>query len=187
MDRMRAQWARERPELDTWPVAVVARVGRVSRYLDGGMEELFERHGINRASWDVLAALRRVGPPFRLSPTELYNSVMRTSGAMTRRLDRLEYAGLVVRGANPEDRRGLLIELTAAGRALVDEIAEDHVENERSMIEALTNEEQQELAKLLKKLLLAFERELPNPPPALGATTPRKRRKGRRGWRHGDQ
>lgn len=167
VDGIREQWARERPGLDTWPVAVVSRVGRAARYLDAGMEELFRRYGLNRASWDVLAALRREGSPFRLSPTELYRSVMRTSGAMTRRVDRLESAGLVARVADPEDRRGVLVELTPAGRALVDGLAEDHLENERELIGTLTLEEQRTLATLLKKLLLGFESEQPNPPPAL--------------------
>lgn len=174
VDGIREHWARERPELDTWPVEVVARVGRAARYLDAGMEKLFREYGLNRASWDVLAALRRVGSPYRLSPTELYRSVMRSSGAMTRRIDRLERAGLVARVADPEDRRGILVGLTLAGRSLVDEIAEAHLENERGLIGALTHEEQQMLAALLKKLLLSFEREHPNPP-----IPQRKYRRGR--------
>ena len=175
VDEIREQWARERPGLDTWPVEVVARAGRVARYLDAGMEVLFAERGLSRASWDVLAALRRVGPPFRLSPTQLYRSVMRTSGAMTRRIDRLERAGLVARVADPEDRRGILVELTPTGRALVDELAEDHLENERALIGSLTPEEQRTLAALLKKLLIRFESEQPNPPAAA-----RKTRHGRK-------
>ena len=174
VDAIREQWARERPDLDTWPVEIVARVGRTARYLDAGMEELFKEYGLSRASWDVLATLRRSGPPFRLSPTEIYRSVMRSSGAMTRRIDRLERSGLVTRVADPEDRRGILVGLTPAGRSLVDEIAEDHLQNERDLIGSLTPEEQQMLAALLKKLLLDFERERPNPP-----TPQREYRRGR--------
>ena len=165
VDEIREQWARERPEIDTWPVEVVARMGRAAQYLDRGMEALFKEYGLSRASWDVLAALRRVGPPFRLSPTDLYRSVLRSSGAMTRRLDHLEHEGWVARVADPEDRRGVLVELTSDGRALVDELAEAHLDNERSLIDSLTLEEQRTLATLLKKLLIDFEREHPNPPP----------------------
>lgn len=157
VDAVREQWAAERPELDTSPIAVVARVGRLARFFDQGMDEVFAQHGIRRESWDVLASLRRAGAPYRLSPTELYRGLMRTSGAMTNRLRRLEEAGLVRRVADPDDARGLLVELTAEGRRLVDRVAASHLENERSMLAALTRAEQEELAGLLRKLLVSFE------------------------------
>lgn len=165
IDEIREQWARELSELDTWPVEVVGRTGRVARYLDIGMENLFKQHGLSRANWDVLTALRRAGSPFRLSPTELYRAVLRSSGAMTRRIDYLEHAGLVTRVADPEDRRGVMVELTSDGQVLVDDLAEAHLNNERSLISSLTLEEQETLATLLKKLLIDFERESPNPLP----------------------
>lgn len=161
VDEIRKQWNRVRPELDTWPVEVVIRVGRTARFFDVGMEELFKDYGITRASWDIVAALRRIGPPYRLSPTELYRAVMRTSGAMTRRIDTLEHQGLVVRMLDPTDRRGILVELTPKGRALVDDIAEAHMTNERALLDALNLDEQRDLAMLLKKLLLAFESKHP--------------------------
>lgn len=159
VDALRAEWARERPDIDTSPVAVVARIGRAARFLDTGMDGYFSQHGISRPSWDILATLRRSGPPFRLSPTDLYRAVMRTSGAMTRRIDTLERAGWVTRGPDPADRRGIMVELTPEGLALVDAVAEGHVENERKLLASLSDDEQQTLAELLKKLLLAFERE----------------------------
>ncbi|MBA2470608.1 MAG: MarR family transcriptional regulator [Chloroflexia bacterium] len=159
VDALRAEWARERPDIDTSPVAVVARIGRAARFLDTGMDGYFGQHGISRPSWDILATLRRSGPPFRLSPTDLYRAVMRTSGAMTRRIDTLERAGWVTRGPDPADRRGIMVELTPEGLALVDAVAEGHVENERKLLASLSDDEQQTLAELLKKLLLAFERE----------------------------
>lgn len=162
VDRLRAEWARERPEIDTSPVAVVARIGRAARYLDTGMDDYFARHGISRPSWDILATLRRSGPPFRMSPTELYRAVMRTSGAMTRRIDTLERAGWVARTQDPEDRRGIVVTLTAEGLALVDSLAEGHVENERLLLAVLNDGEQQALADLLRKLLLAFENGMPD-------------------------
>lgn len=157
VDKLRQEWARERPDVDTTPVAVVARIGRAARFLDNGMDHYFGKHGISRPSWDILATLRRAGPPFRLSPTDLYRAVMRTSGAMTRRIDTLERSGWVQRIADPDDRRSMLVELTPEGLSLVDELAKGHVENERRLLHALSEGEQRDLAALLRKLLLAFE------------------------------
>ncbi len=157
VDELRAEWARERPDIDTSPVAVVARIGRAARFLDNGLDDYFAHHGISRPSWDILATLRRSGPPFRLSPTELYRAVMRTSGAMTRRIDTLERAGWVSRLPDPSDRRGIMVQLTPEGLALVDAVAEGHVENERRLLAPLSEDEQRILADLLKKLLLGFE------------------------------
>ncbi len=180
IDEIREQWAREQADLDTWPVEIVGRMGRVAHYLDIGMEELFKQYGLSRASWDVLAALRRAGSPFRLSPTELYRAVLRSSGAMTRRVDYLEHAGLVTRVADPEDRRGVLVELTADGQALVDELLAAHLDNERRLISSLTQEEQEMLATVLKKLLIDFERERPSPLPQYKFRQRHGCRKGRR-------
>lgn len=164
VDRVRAQWAAEQPELDTRPFAVVGRVGRLARYFDQGMERLFSEHGLRRESWDVLASLRRAGAPYRLSPTTLYLGLMRTSGAMTNRLHRLEQAGLITRVQDPDDGRGLLVQLTTRGRRLVDELGPAHMANERDMLSALTPEEQRTLARLLAKLLIALEAEEGEPP-----------------------
>src|SRR6266550_612099 len=106
VDQVRAEWKRERPDLDTSPIAVVARLGRAARYLDAGLEKVFGRYGLSRGDWDVLASLRRKGRPFSLSPTELYRGLMRTSGAMSQRLAHLERAGLIERALDPADRRG---------------------------------------------------------------------------------
>lgn len=164
MDRVRDQWAVQRPDLDTGPVAVVARVGRLGRYFDHGLEQVFADYDLRRETWDVLASLRRVGPPYRLSPTELYRGLMRTSGAMSNRLNRLERAGFVRRLVDPADGRGVLVELTDEGRSHVDAASAAHLDNERAMLDALTPAEQDTLAGLLRKLLLSFETE-PGPPP----------------------
>lgn len=156
---VRAEWAREWPELDTEPIDVVARLGRLARFLDEGMDRVFAPHGIRRGSWDVLASLRRAGPPYRASPTELYRRLMRTSGAMTNRLHRLERAGLIARVPDPGDARGRLVELTSAGHRLVEQLAPLHLANERALLAALTLQEQRDLAALLAKLLAAFEGE----------------------------
>lgn len=161
---MRQLWAKAWPELDTWPIEIVARVGRLARYFDHGMEQVFAGHELRRESWDALASLRRVGPPYRRSPTELYRGLMRTSGAITNRLHRLERAGLIRRVADPADGRGMLVELTGQGRELVDAVAPEHVANERRMLAALTPAEQRTLAGLLRKLLLSFENGAGPPP-----------------------
>jgi DNA-binding MarR family transcriptional regulator len=159
VDRVRAQWARERPDLDTRPAAVIARLGRAAHATDRSLSEFFGRHGLSRADWDVLASLRRDGPPFSLSPTALSRALMRTTGAMSQRLASLERAGLVTRTLDASDRRGIVVTLTPQGRTLVDDIAADHLANESRLLAPLSAEEAQQLAGLLKKLLLAYEAE----------------------------
>ena len=154
---MREEWAREWPAIDTSPIDVVARVGRLAHFFDEGINELLSVYGIRREGWDVLASLRRAGPPYRASPTELYRRLMRTSGAMTNRLNRLESAGLIARVPDPADARGRLVELTEAGHRLVERLAPLHLANEGAMLEPLTPAERAELAALLAKILVAFE------------------------------
>jgi DNA-binding MarR family transcriptional regulator len=157
VDRVRAQWARERPELDTQPIAVIARLGRAAHSTDLALAQFFGRHGLSRADWDVLASLRREGPPYSLSPTALSRALMRTTGAMSQRLASLERKDLVARALRPADRRGVVVKLTTKGRELVDEIAADHLANERNLLAGLSAKEQELLASLLKKLLLSYE------------------------------
>jgi DNA-binding MarR family transcriptional regulator len=157
VDHVLEQWRRERPDLDMSPVAVIARLGRVVEHVDERRNALLAQHGVNRALWDVLASLRRAGPPYRLSPTALYRGLMRTSGAMTHRLAALERAGLVERVPDPADGRGLLVALTPRGRRLVDELTPAYLDVERRLLQALTAAEQRELAATLRTMLLAIE------------------------------
>jgi DNA-binding MarR family transcriptional regulator len=172
VDHVLALWAREEPELDTSPVAVVARLGRVRAYIDRELDDVFGRHGLTRQSWDVLACLRRVGEPYRLTPTEINQAVMRTSGAITHTLHGLEYAGLISRVPNPSDGRSTHVQLTDAGRDLLARVGPEHLANERRMLAPLTVDEQAELAGLLRKLLIGFEQRNPTPHDA-----PAKRRR----------
>ena len=155
--RVVAQWREVRPDLDLAPLAVIARLGRTARFVDQAHERFFAEHGLTRADWDVLAGLRRVGPPYRLSPTDLYTGLMRASGTITHRLRRLESAGLIKRVPDPADGRGMLVELTKKGLKLVDRLAQLHLDNEERMLEALSPAEREELARLLAKLLAGFE------------------------------
>lgn len=171
VDRVRAQWAREQPDLDTEPIAVIARLGRAAHYVDQGHAKFFDRHGLSRADWDVLASLRREGPPYSLSPTALSRALMRTSGAMSQRLASLERQRLIQRRLDPADRRGIVVSLTAKGRKLVERIGADHLDNERQLLAPLSEQERETLAALLKKLLLVYEAERPVSP-GLGAAQP---------------
>jgi DNA-binding MarR family transcriptional regulator len=161
-----AQWATARPDLDLTPVAIIARLGRASAYIDGAVNTRLAAFGLTRGTWDVLASLRRSGPPHRLSPTQLYLELMRTSGAITHRLAGLQREGLITRTPDPQDGRRLLVELTPEGVAVVDQVAPAHLANERALIASLSGAEQAALTNLLRKLLAAFEKERPAPPPA---------------------
>jgi DNA-binding MarR family transcriptional regulator len=175
VDHVRAQWAEARPDLDTSPAAVIARLGRASAYTDAAVNARLTEFGLTRESFDVLTSLRRNGSPYRLAPTQLYGELMRSSGAVTHRLASLERAGLVRRVPDARDGRGLLVELTRKGRALIDRVAPLHLENERRLLEPLSADEQRTLAGLLRKLLRSFEREQPTPPPSGRGGRPKSR------------
>ena len=148
------QWARERPDLRTLPMALFGRLNEASeRVMRDHMNPLFARAGLQSGEFDVLATLRRSGEPYTLSPTQLYEAAMISSGGMTDRLDRLERAGLVVRRPDPRDRRGKLIVLTDPGKRLIDETIGRHVANEERLLLSLTEAEQETLSALLKKLI----------------------------------
>jgi DNA-binding MarR family transcriptional regulator len=151
------QWARERPDLPPLPMEVLGRLAEASeRVTRDHMDPLFAESGLQRGEFDVLATLRRSGEPYRLSPTRLYEALMISSGGMTNRLDGLERAGLIERSPDPDDRRGKLIALTAAGRRIVDETITRHVANEERLLSALTIAEQETLNALLRKLIAAL-------------------------------
>jgi DNA-binding MarR family transcriptional regulator len=157
VDAILAQWHRQRPELDVSPMGIIGRIGRLSKHLDRGIQETFSDFGLNIGEFDVLATLRRSGQPYQLSPTELFNTLMVSSGTMTHRLDRLEQAELVKRIPDPSDRRGTLIQLTDKGFNLIEKAVEAHVANEHRLLIPLEEEERQVLAQLLRKLLISFE------------------------------
>ena len=149
-----AQWSKERPDLDVSPMAVLGRLSEAASLVSHDrLAPLFARFGLRHGEFDVLATLRRSGPPFALSPTDLYEATMVTSGAMTARLDRLEKAGLIERGRHPEDRRGVMVRLTHKGKELIDEAVTAHVENERRILAGLTPEEKDTLIDLLDKVI----------------------------------
>jgi DNA-binding MarR family transcriptional regulator len=137
VDLIAAQWRRERPDLDPFPMEVIGRISRLAALVQPELGRVFARFGVNGGDFDVLATLRRAGRPHRLTPGDLARSTMVTSGGMTKRLDRLEARGLVRREPDPDDRRGALISLTDEGRALVDRVVEEHLANEERLLAGL--------------------------------------------------
>lgn len=156
VDFILAQWAKERPDLDTSGMSVIGRISRSSRYIDQQLTKNFATFGLNRGEFDVLATLRRYGSSYLMTPSELLSALMLSSGAMTNRLDRLEQSGYIERKAHPEDRRGVRVVLTDEGQAKIDEIVIAHTVFEKEMLSSLTTAEQEQLASLTRKLLLAF-------------------------------
>jgi DNA-binding MarR family transcriptional regulator len=157
VDKILAQWNRERPDLDVSAMGLLGRLARLRAHLGRAIELELERHGLSGSSFDVLATLRRAGPPYRLSPGDLLASAMVTSGTMTNRIDQLEKAGLVERLDNPDDRRGVIIALTEKGFALVEATVTAHVANQQRLVGALSDEERKTLDALLAKFLAEFE------------------------------
>jgi DNA-binding MarR family transcriptional regulator len=156
VDDILDQWKRERPDLDSSPIGLIGRTSRLARELEQRLEPVYREYGLEAGWHDVLATLRRQGPPYRLRPSEFTGTLMLTSSGTTKRLDRLEQAGLIAREPDPEDRRGTLITLTAAGRKLIDDVMEAHLANERRLVASLTDAEQRRLADLLRKLRLGL-------------------------------
>jgi DNA-binding MarR family transcriptional regulator len=157
VDGLLAAWRRERPELDVAPLAVLSRVSRLARHLDRARRASFTEHGLEVFEFDVLAALRRAGPPYELSPGQLLRETLVRSGTMTNRLDRLEARGLVSRRRDEEDRRGVRVRLTPRGQALADAAVTDLVAREKALLAALTDDDRERLAGLLRMVLLRFE------------------------------
>jgi DNA-binding MarR family transcriptional regulator len=156
VDAIIEQWRRERPELDHSPIGVVGRVSRLARELEARLEPVYREHGLEPGWHDVIATLRRTGPPYQLRPSDFTGSLMLTSSGTTKRLDRLERAGLIERAPDPDDRRGVIITLTDAGHDLIDRVTEAHLANEARLLEGLSAVERDRLAALLRKLALTL-------------------------------
>ena len=153
VDELVGAWRRERDDLDLAPVEVFSRISRLARLLDLARREAFTAHDIEPWEFDVLAAVRRAGKPYQLSPGQLLRETMVTSGTMTNRIDRLTERDLVDRSPDPSDRRGVLVGLTAAGKRAVDGAFETLLDRERDLLAELSSVERRELAALLKRLM----------------------------------
>jgi DNA-binding MarR family transcriptional regulator len=155
--RLQEQWRRERPDLDVSPVGIIGRLHRLGDRLRVEVIKTYRRYGLGEGEFDVMAALRRQGAPYELAPGELARHTMVTTGAIAKRLNRLEEAGLVVRRGNDEDGRGRIVALTEAGRRVIDEAFAEHLRNEARLVSVLTAEEREQLEKLLTTWLHKLE------------------------------
>ena len=157
VDKILDQWRETRPDLDVAAMGPVGRLSRVFHHNARHMGETFAKHGLNAAGFDVLATLRRSGPPHALSPGELMASMMITSGTTTNRIDQLVKTGQVKRTTDPKDARRAVVKLTKKGFDLIDAAIADHVETQKTLLAALSNDEIAELDTLLGKLMQAAE------------------------------
>lgn len=158
VDKITAQWHKERPDLNVGPMGLIGRLKRLTHNLSREMEKVFAAHGLNSSNFDVLATLRRSGAPYALSPNDLLATMMITSGTMTNRIDQLAKTGYVERKSNPKDRRGFIIALTKKGFDVIDTMLEAHVENQIRLTSCLSTQESQQLNALLSKFLNHFEK-----------------------------
>jgi DNA-binding MarR family transcriptional regulator len=155
--RIQQAWARERPDVDVSPQGVIGRLHRLAGHLTEQLCVVYRRHGLGEGEFDVLATLRRAGEPFERAPGELAAFTMVTTGAMTKRIDRLERDGLVTRRPSTSDGRGRVVALTNAGRELIDHAFTEHMRNERRLLDQLTPEDATQLESLLTTWLACFE------------------------------
>lgn len=155
--RIQAAWARERPDVDVRPQGVIGRLHRLGALLTEQLCLVYRRYGLSEGEFDVLAALRRAGEPYERAPGELASHTMVTTGAMTKRIDRLERGGLVTRRRSAGDGRGRVVALTPAGRELIDRAFTEHMLGERRLLDALTPAEAAQLETLLTRWLARVE------------------------------
>lgn len=157
IDSIVAKWKREKPDYDLTPVAIIGRMGRIMEYVDRALEAKFQEFNLSRASFDVLATLRREGPPYALSQRDLMKCLLRTSGSMSIRIDAMERQGLVRRNSHAEDRRASIVSLTDKGSKLLEQIVPEHLLNETSLLAGLDQSARKELVLLLRQWLLSLE------------------------------
>jgi DNA-binding MarR family transcriptional regulator len=157
IDKVVANWKRERPDYDLAPVEIIGRTGRIMEYVDRALEAKFEEFGISRATFDVLATLRRGGTPYRMTQRDLMRSLLRTSGSMSLRIDALEREGLVSRLQDQEDRRLVFVTLAPKGFSLLESVIPQHLANETALLAGLSNAERDQLRSLLRKWLACLE------------------------------
>jgi len=155
--RIQQAWRRERPDLDVTPIGTIGRLHRLALALTEELVAVYRAHGLSEGDFDVMAALRRAGEPYEASPSDLAASTMITSGGMSKRIDRLEGAGLVTRRVGSGDARGRVIALTAEGKALIDAAFADHVANEQRLLAMVPASERAALEATLAGWLAHFE------------------------------
>lgn len=166
VDEIVEQWTRERPEVDVSAMAIIGRITRLDKLIRPQLDAVFAQHDLESWEFDVLATLLRNGEPHQLTPGQLLESMMITSGAMTNRIDRLEQRGFVERAKSPSDGRQVLVALTKKGLKKVDAALVDHAANERGIVDALTSEQRDQLVDLLRRLVHGVAEQ---PPPRIAS------------------
>lgn len=161
VDEVVEQWARERPGVDVSGMAIIGRITRLDKLIRPQLDAVFAQHDLESWEFDVLATLLRNGDPHQLTPGQLLESMMITSGAMTNRIDRLERRGFVKRAKSPTDGRQVLVKLTKKGLKKVDSALIDHAANERAIVDALTPDQRDQLVDLLRRLHSVAEQPRP--------------------------
>jgi DNA-binding MarR family transcriptional regulator len=157
VDEIVAQWRKERPDLNVAPLALYGRLFRIVQLSDDALTKGLAPYELHPGWFDLLAALRRTGAPYELNPTRLMRATLLSSSGMTKRLDRIEEAGLIERRPDPGDRRGTLVRLTRRGKSVIDRALKTHLANEERLLAALTASDRRTLDGLLKKLLIQLE------------------------------
>lgn len=158
VDRLISAWQAQRPEMDVSPMHVLSRITRLALHLDRARKQAFAAHGLEPSEFDVLSALRRAGGPYQLSPGQLVQETLVTSGTMTNRVDRLVNKGLVERLPDPDDRRGVQVRLTRSGRAAVDGAIDALLTHEKQLLAGLDPKQSEAVADALRTLSLPFDR-----------------------------
>ncbi|WP_235522474.1 MarR family winged helix-turn-helix transcriptional regulator [Cellulomonas sp. Root137] len=162
LDLIQQAWARERPDLDVRPQGVIGRLHRVAGHLTDELVAVYRAHGLSEGDFDVLATLRRAGAPFERTPGDLAENTLVTSGGMTKRIDRLERAGLVTRRPSEQDGRGRVVALSPRGVEVIDAAFAAHMANERRLVDALEPEDVVQLERVLRRWLARFEEPAPD-------------------------
>ncbi|MFB2641605.1 MarR family winged helix-turn-helix transcriptional regulator [Shewanella bicestrii] len=158
LDNILGQWQAQGVTEDLVPMAVLGRIARLTKYMENAIALCHGEFGLGQGEFDVLATLRRSGEPYMLSPSQLYQSMMLSSGAMTSRLDRLENKGLIAREHSKEDRRAVHVSLTAEGKALIDAALPKHIQCQSALLAGVPSAEREILQQILKTWLAHFER-----------------------------
>lgn len=157
VDNVVAQWAKEKPQLDTLPMAIFGRMMRLFKHIEAEISTCHKQFGLTMGEFDVLATIRRSGQPYSLTPSDLLSSMMLTSGAMTNRVDKLETKGLIVRTHCTHDRRSVKVALSSEGLVLINSAIEAHVAVQQQLTKGLSAEDKALLNTLFKQWLLQFE------------------------------
>ncbi|MDE0588366.1 MarR family transcriptional regulator [Halocynthiibacter sp. C4] len=153
IDRIAAQWRRERPDLDVEPMILIGRLSRIAAIFSAEMGKTFAKYDLNGATFDVLATLRRAGEPYSLTPNELLANMMISSGTLTNRIDQLVKMGLVERVKNPKDGRSVVVRITPSGFARIDRVVTEHVATQARILARFPAENRVEMNFLLTELL----------------------------------